>query len=284
MEEARLEKNEFTRRNFLKATALGTAAIALPRALVAVEKFEAESFKIVQLCDTQLGFGGYEHDVNAFKQAVKQINMIKPDLVFICGDLVNKCEEKSFADFNKIKDTFTVPCHCAPGNHDVGNKPTRESLQYYRKVVGEDYYSFEHKECVFVIVNTQLWKTPVKNESERHDSWLETTLKTAAKKKARIFVVGHYPLFVKKPDESDEYYNLPATKRKDLLSIFAKRGVVAMLGGHTHRLLINEHNGIQLVNGETTSKNFDKRPLGFRVWQVMNSRPFVHKFVSLEGF
>jgi len=279
-----LEKNEFTRRNFLKATALGTAAIALPRALVAVEKFEAESFKIVQLCDTQLGFGGYEHDVNAFKQAVKQINMIKPDLVFICGDLVNKCEEKSFADFNKIKDTFTVPCHCAPGNHDVGNKPTRESLQYYRKVVGEDYYSFEHKECVFVIVNTQLWKTPVKNESERHDSWLETTLKTAAKKKARIFVVGHYPLFVKKPDESDEYYNLPATKRKDLLSIFAKRGVVAMLGGHTHRLLINEHNGIQLVNGETTSKNFDKRPLGFRVWQVMNSRPFVHKFVSLEGF
>jgi len=284
VEEARLEKNEFTRRNFLKATALGTAAIALPRALVAVEKFEAESFKIVQLCDTQLGFGGYEHDVNAFKQAVKQINMIKPDLVFICGDLVNKCEEKSFADFNKIKDTFTVPCHCAPGNHDVGNKPTRESLQYYRKVVGEDYYSFEHKECVFVIVNTQLWKTPVKNESERHDSWLETTLKTAAKKKARIFVVGHYPLFVKKPDESDEYYNLPATKRKDLLSIFAKRGVVAMLGGHTHRLLINEHNGIQLVNGETTSKNFDKRPLGFRVWQVMNSRPFVHKFVSLEGF
>lgn len=279
-----MEKNEFTRRNFLKATALGTAAIALPRALVAVEKFEAESFKIVQLCDTQLGFGGYEHDVNAFKQAVKQINMIKPDLVFICGDLVNKCEEKSFADFNKIKDTFTVPCHCAPGNHDVGNKPTRESLQYYRKVVGEDYYSFEHKECVFVIVNTQLWKTPVKNESERHDSWLETTLKTAAKKKARIFVVGHYPLFVKKPDESDEYYNLPATKRKDLLSIFAKRGVVAMLGGHTHRLLINEHNGIQLVNGETTSKNFDKRPLGFRVWQVMNSRPFVHKFVSLEGF
>ncbi len=101
--------------------------------------------------------------------------------------------------------------------------------------------------------------------------------------KARTFVVGHIPLFLKKPDEAEEYMNLPLAKRKELLSLFEKRGVVAVLGGHTHRLLINEHERIQFVNGETTSKNFDKRPFGFRVWHVIDPRPFKHVFVSLDG-
>lgn len=242
------------------------------------------TFNFVQLCDTQLGFGGYEHDVNTFKQAVKQINAMKPDFVVICGDLVDTPNEKSFADFNKIKAELTVPCYCVSGNHDVGNKPTRESLQYYRKVIDKDYFSFEHKGYVFVIVNTQLWKAPVKDESKKHDSWLEVTLETAANKGSRIFVVGHYPLFLKKPDEAEEYMNLPLAKRKELLSLFEKRGVVAVLSGHAHELLINAHQRIQLVNAETTSKNLDNRPFGFRVWHVMDPKPFKHDFVSLEGF
>ena len=42
-----------------------------------------EPFSFVQLCDTQLGMGGYEHDIRSFEQAVKQINEIHPDLVVI---------------------------------------------------------------------------------------------------------------------------------------------------------------------------------------------------------
>ena len=279
-----MRTNDHTRRDFLKAIALGTAAISLPRVLLAAEESKTKPFSIVQICDTQLGFGGYEHDVNTFKQAVKQINAIKPDFALICGDLVNERNEKSFADFNKIKAGLIVPCYCVSGNHDVGNKPTRESLQYYRKVVGKDYYAFEHKGYVFVIVNTQLWKASVKDESKKHDSWLEATLETAANNGSRIFVVGHHPLFLKKPDEGEKYFNMPPAKRKELLSLFEKRGVVAVLGGHTHKLLINDYKSIQLVNGETTSQNFDKRPFGFRVWHLMDPRPFKHDFVSLEGF
>ena len=134
------------------------------------------------------------------------------------------------------------------------------------------------------MVNTQLWKAPVKDESEAHDSWLEATLETTANERARIFVVGHYPLFLKKPDEEEAYFNLPVAKRKELLSLFEKGGVVAVLGGHTHKLLINAYKHIQLVNAETTSKNFDTRPLGFRLWHVGDARPFKHDFVPLEGF
>lgn len=246
------------------------------------ESPERNTFTFVQLCDTQLGFGGYEHDTNSFKQAVKQINALKPDFVVICGDLVNKFNDQSVATFKTIKDALTMACYCAAGNHDVGNKPTAASLKRYREAIGKDYYSFEHKGYTFVVTNTQLWKAPVKEESEKHDAWVIQILKEAKKKHSPAFVVGHYPLYTKSPEEEDSYYNLPLNKRKELLALYKQYGVIAVLAGHTHRTIINNYQGIQLVNGEATSKNFDKRPLGFRLWTVASPTSVKHKFVPLK--
>jgi len=240
-------------------------------------------FSFVQMCDTQLGMGGYEHDVMTFKLAVKQINAIKPDFVVICGDLVQKADDQSFADFKSIKAGFVVPCHCAAGNHDVGNKPTPESLKRYRETIGKDYYTFENKGFTFVVANTQLWKAPLAGESEKHDAWFKKTLEAAKAKNSPAVIVVHYPLFVKEPNEKDNYYNLPQPKRQEILDLCEKNGVVAFLAGHTHKQITNEYKGIQLVNGETTSKNFDKRPMGFRLWNVDGKRELSHEFVELEG-
>ena len=271
-----MTRYDCTRRSFLKATALAAAAVLLPQCTFPAETHTSTPFTFVQLCDTQLGFGGYDHDLKSFKQAVKQCNALKADFVVICGDLVNGPTEKSIADFNAIKVGFTMPCYCAPGNHDLG------SVDEYRRNIGKDYYAFEHKGHTFVIVNTQLWKT--RGDSRQHDSWFRATLATAAEKGSRVFVVGHHPLFIKKPDEEEGSYNLPVAKRRELLALFENRGVVAMLTGHTHLLLINEYKGIQLVSGETTSNNFDGRPFGFRLWKVGDQRPFEHTLVPLEGF
>ena len=280
-----MSRNSYTRRDLLKAVAVGIAANAVASCVsIPGKSTEGRNFTFAQISDTQFGMGGYEHDVNSFKQAVKQINALKPDFVLICGDLVHIADEKSFADFNKINAGFTVPCYCVAGNHDVGGKPTRKSLQYYHKIVGKDYYSFEHKGYAFVIVNTQLWRTLVKGEAEKQDKWLKATLDAASKKKQPIFIVGHYPLFLK--DSAEDYgdFDLPIETRKKLLTLFEKRNVVAVLGGHTHRLIIKDYKGIQFLNAETTSKNFDKRPFGFRMWHVSSTRPFKHDFIPLEGF
>jgi len=238
----------------------------------------------VQMCDTQLGMGGYEHDVETFKLAVKHINALKPDFVVICGDLINTTEDdRAFADFNGIKSGFDVPCYCAAGNHDVGNSPTVGLLERYRKLVGKDYYTFDHKGYVFVVVNTQLWKAPVEGESARQDAWLEKTLQAASEKGAPVFVAGHYPLYLAAPDEPEEYFNLPVEKRKELLALFEKHGVVAVLSGHVHRNIVNTHRGIQFVSSATTSRNFDGAPMGFRVWRIGKTRPYTHEFVTVEG-
>jgi 3',5'-cyclic AMP phosphodiesterase CpdA len=270
--------SDHTLREFLRVAALCSAAV------VATQTARAEPFTFVQICDTQLGMGGYEHDVNSFKQAVSQINALKPDFVVICGDLVDKADDKSFADFNEIKAGLAVPCYCVAGNHDIGNNPTPESLEYYRNVVGKDYYSFEHKGYTFVVVNTSLWKVRVNGESEEHDAWFKETLKAASEKRSPVFVVAHYPLYITEPDEGEDYFNLPVDKRGELLALFEQHGVVAVLAGHTHRTIVNDYKGIQLVNGETTGKNFDERPLGFRLWHVGDTRPFTHEFVPVEGF
>jgi 3',5'-cyclic AMP phosphodiesterase CpdA len=258
--------------------------IFLISSLYTQETGDRESFTFVQICDTQSGMGGYEHDVETFTRAVKKINELKPDFGIICGDLVNTANAKSYADFNSIRADLMVPCYLAPGNHDLGNEPTSATLAFYRKTMGRDHYSFEHKDFTIIIANTQFWKTETKLESERHDAWFMETLKFAHERKSPIIVAGHYPLFIKSPDEEDEYFNIPRKKRLELLKIFKEYGVVAMIAGHTHKFIENDYQGIKFVNGETTSINFDKRPFGFRLWHASLPGSLTHEFISLgEG-
>jgi 3',5'-cyclic AMP phosphodiesterase CpdA len=244
---------------------------------------QKQPFMFVQMCDPQLGMGGYEADKARFKQAVKQINELKPAFVVICGDLINTANETSYSDFKAIAAGFNMPCYCAPGNHDVANTPTPETLRGYRAVMGKDYYEFEWNGYAFVVANTSLWKAPLAGESEKQDAWFKQTLEQAAKKNEPIFVVSHYPLYVKAVEETNSYYNLPAEKRQELLGLFERCGVVAHLAGHTHKTITNEFHGIQLVCSQTTSKNFDPQPFGFRLWYVGSRRPFQQKFVALEN-
>lgn len=177
------------------------------------------------------------------------------------------------------------------GNHDIGNNPTKDTLNRYRKIVGKDYYSFKHEGFTFVVVNSQLWKSPVKGETQKQNLWLKKTLKIAKKEKSPVFILQHYPLFLESPNETNQYYNLPGKTRKRLLKMFEENGVVAILGGHTHTKIINEYNGIKFLNGETTCRNFDDRPLGFRVWECSLKEKkgkrdacptLTHRFIPLD--
>jgi len=256
-------------------------ALILVFALISCAEIKITPFTFVQLCDTQLGMGGYEHDILSFEQAVKQINELNPDFTVICGDLVNNPNDSSFIDFKRIVKGLKKPCYLAPGNHDVRNTPNDESLSYYRKTIGKDYYVFENKGYSFVTTNTQLWKVNVENESKKHHRWFANTLDSLGSIKASIIVIGHYPIFIKTPEEEEEYFNLPKDIRKEILALFIKNNVKAYLSGHKHETIINNYQNIQLVSGETTSKNFDKRPLGFRLWSV-KSDTLSNVFVPLK--
>ncbi len=279
------KKKKLSNYTLLVSAILRMTAMSLLGLVFAGQSPGMEAFTFVQLCDPQLGIPGpsYEHTVASFRQAVRRINALKPDFVVLCGDYIhsagdmNLWNDQSMADFKRIKHGLAVPSYCAAGNNDIGNAPTVASLNRYREAIGKDYYSFEHKGYTFVIANTQLWTAPLAGESETHDAWFKQTLGLAREKDSPIFVVQHHPLYYDTPDQ----LSLPLAKRNELLVLFEERGVVAVLAGHSHTTIVNEHKGIQLVSGETTSRNFDGRPLGFRLWQVDSPVSIRHEFIPL---
>ena len=90
-------------------------------------------------------------------------------------------------------------------------------------------------------------------------------------------------MFIESPDEKEVYSNLPIERRYEILELFTQNNVKAYLSGHRHQTIINSYENIQLVSGETTSKNFDKRPMGFRLWVVATDSIY-HQFVPLENY
>ena len=240
-------------------------------------------FIFVQISDTQLGYGGYEHDVSLFRKAVGQINKLKPDFVVFCGDFVENFDQQSITDFIKIRSELSVPSYLTPGNHELYYQPTAATLSRYREIFGKDYFSFTHKGYTFVFTNSQLWKSPLKGETEKLDAWFRETLAAAKEAKSPVFIVQHIPIFLKQPDEpEDPDYNLSPARRKQLLDLMVDSGVIAVLGGHTHQAVINSYKGMQLVNTGALSKNDDKSAVGYRIWRVESPKLIKHEFIPLE--
>lgn len=227
--------------------------------------------------------GGYAADQARFEIAVEAINALKADWVVICGDLVNDGnDDQAVADFQAIARGFEMPCHLAPGNHDVGNEPTPESLKRYRDQYGPDYFTVREGGVKLMIVNTQLWKAPVAGESEAHDRWFREELAESRASGAPTLLVSHYPPFTDNPGEDENYYNLPLATRAEVLELAKGAGVKAWLAGHVHKNLEREFAGIPVIASATTSKNFDGAPYGFRVWTLDGDGALSHRYVPLE--
>ena len=47
--------------------------------------------------------------------------------------------------------------------------------------------------------------------------------------------------------------------------MYLDNGVRYFLSGHTHRLIVRAYKGMTILNPETTSRNFDELPYGFRL-------------------
>ena len=100
-----------------------------------------EEFTFVQLCDPQLGMTDYKENICSLEQTVKQVNILNPDFILICGDLVNSPNKTSLSDFRKIMEPLAVQCHYAPGNHDLPLSTNTAILDRYHEFFGKDHYT-----------------------------------------------------------------------------------------------------------------------------------------------
>jgi len=199
-----------------------------------------DPFYFVQLTDPQFGmFEGNKEFVKEtalMEKAVSAINKLSPSFVVVTGDLVNDgSNPEQIKEFKRICSLIKkdIPVYLTPGNHDVGQQPTKESLKNYIDDYGYDCFSFQVNGTCFIGLNTQVIWAGSKDSEDSQFVWLNKVLENSQKCNHRI-VFGHHPLFVNSIDEPDKYENFPTAKRNTYIGLFEKYNVGNMFAGHLH--------------------------------------------------
>ncbi|XP_010576786.1 PREDICTED: serine/threonine-protein phosphatase CPPED1 isoform X2 [Haliaeetus leucocephalus] len=184
--------------------------------------------------DTNNGDDEWGEEIKLAEQAVQAINKLdpKPKFFVLCGDLIHgmpgtqwrKDQEQDLKNVLKNTDQ-DIPLVFVSGNHDIGNTPTRETIDNYCKNWGDDYFSFWVGGVFFLVLNSQLYfdssKCPELKQAQ--DVWLNEQLAVAEKQKCKhIIVFQHIPLFLRKPDEDHDYFNLEKSVRQEIMEKFHK--------------------------------------------------------------
>ena len=198
----------------------------------------------IQMSDPQFGMytanKSFDHETLNFEFAIGTANRLKPAFVVITGDLINEgTNAAQTAEYKRIaaKLNPAIKLYSAPGNHDVGNEPTKESLARYRERMGPDYYTFRSGDLEGIVLNSNLEKGAgkVPDEAAKMEAWLKTQLEEAQRAGVKqIIVFQHIPFFLKEPDEADQYFNIPKDVRARYLAILHRYGVKQVFAGHLH--------------------------------------------------
>jgi serine/threonine-protein phosphatase CPPED1 len=228
----------------------------------------------MQISDTQFGMFSDNHDVEQevanFEFVIASVNRLKPLFLINCGDLINKARDAGQeSEYLRIKGKIAlgIAYYQVPGNHDVGNEPTPESLAAYRKTFGTDYYSFRKGPIFGIVLDSSLYKAPGKalDAAAKQQQWLEAELEKAKNSGAeRIVVFQHIPLFLEHADEPEQYFNWPVEARKKMLDLLHRYSVEYVFAGHYHRNAFGQDGALQMTTTGPVSKPLGPDPSGVR--------------------
>ncbi|MCP4707656.1 MAG: hypothetical protein GY869_03440 [Planctomycetes bacterium] len=236
----------------------------------------AEPYFFIQLADPQIGLYAnnkdFTRETELYEKAIAHANRLKPTFVVVCGDLINQASnEEQLNELKRITGKLdkNIPICSLPGNHDVGDAPTPESLELFRYRFGKDFYSFYLNGSSFIVINSGVILNP---EAVQHDYDRQLTFITEQLEKARflnaehIFIFGHHSFYL--ADEPNPYWTIPSPRREEIWSLFAEYGVRAVFAGHYHRNNILTVDNVEMITSAAVGKPFGADPSGLRIVKV----------------
>jgi 3',5'-cyclic AMP phosphodiesterase CpdA len=265
-------------------------AVCLGLGLAGHPAAPAAPFFFIQLTDPQFGMttnnAGFEQETANLEFAVATANRLRPAFVVVTGDLVNRTGDAAqIAEYRRILGRLAndIPAYSIPGNHDVGNQPTPETLAAYTKRFGPDYFSFTIGSFVGIAVDSCLFYAPDKapDAASRQERWLESELARARRDGARhIVVFQHHPPFVGDPAEPDGYENVPMATRGRLLALFHQAGVRHVFAGHYHQNALARAGDLQVVTTGPIGMPLRGAKSGLRV-AIVKDAGIEHRYYDL---
>jgi hypothetical protein len=206
--------------------------------------------------------GGPAIGVNVLADAVRDVNLLEPDLVMTVGDLIQGYNETpewmtQMREFHGIMDQLICPWFPVAGNHDTywrgkGQRPVGDHDQDYELYFGPLWYAFKHKNCLFVALYSDegnpdtgeknLRKPECQRMSPAQFEWLKQTL-VKNQDADHVFLFLHHPRWLKSTsglnygDDWDRVHQL----------LVQAGNVTAVFAGHIHRMHYDQQDGIEYV-------------------------------------
>jgi Calcineurin-like phosphoesterase len=191
--------------------------------------------------------GGPKEGIEVLKQAVRDTNLLDPDLVFTVGDLVNGYNDQpawleQADEYKGAMAQLRMPWFPVAGNHDIywrgKDKPQGEHEKDFETHFGPLWYALEHKNCLFVSLYSDegdpatgkkdFTDPKCQRMSDAQFAWLQATL-AQHRDKRHVFVFLHHPRWLEARYPGADWERVHR-------ALVEAKNVTAVFGGHIHRM------------------------------------------------
>ena len=263
------------RRDFLQQAGLAALAGALPLTYVRLAFAKpSQDFNFAYISDSHIqhikGTQFVRNWDRGLIRAVAETNLLdpKPDFVIYGGDLAQLGTKEELDHGAEILSKLKYKTHMAMGEHDY----YLDLGEYWSKLFGKHWYSFDHKGVHFIVLNSILtfddwtfkrWPTAKQRMAEmagidnpngspfmvgeKQREWLKKDLANVAKD-TPIVVVSHSPL--QKIYKGWNFWTEDAEEMQALLKPFDS---VNVLYGHVHQIQYNQIGNIAFNSAMATA-------------------------------